>query len=141
MQTDWDLKKKLLDEHGDLYRKFTTLILSFSTGAIGLLIAFRSSWIKTTDTYVVLAKVGLALLLVSFIAGIIVQHSNMLRPLAITRRVDRLAKEAEEKESSDPVEVRREPDVKERIAYKIQIWSFYVAVVIVVIYVLINVNS
>jgi len=141
VQTPWELKKKLLDEHHDLYRKFTTLILSLSTGAIGLLTTFRTNWIDSSDDCVTLANLALGLLLVSFISGLIVQHRNMLRPLLHTQRVDEKVSKATEKGDEGQLEIRREPDIKERIAYKVQIWSFYIAVVSVVSYVLININS
>ena len=141
MQNDWELKKKLLDEHHDLYRKFTTLILSLSTGAIGLLTTFRTNWVGSSDTCLQLANLALCLLLASFISGLIVQHQNMLRPLLHTRRVDEMVAQAVEKGQEGNLEIRLEPNIKERIAYKIQIWSFYIAVISVVSYVLINMNS
>jgi len=141
VQTPWELKKKLLDEHHDLYHKFTTLILSLSTGAIGLLTTFRTNWIGRSDNCVTLAKLALGLLLVSFISGLIVQHRNMLRPLLHAHRVDEKVNNATEDEEDGQLEIRREPDMKERFAYKVQIWSFYIAVVSVVSYVLININS
>lgn len=141
MQTPSELKKKLLDEHHDLYRKFTTLILSLSTGAIGLLTTFRTNWIGSTDNCVALAKLALGLLLVSFISGLFVQHRNMLRPLLHTYRVDDIVSEAAGDGDGGQIEMRREPDIRERIAYKVQMWSFYIAVVSVVSYVLININS
>ena len=140
MQSEWELKKRLLDEHSDLYRKFTTLILSLSTGAIGLLTTFRSNWIADSDSYTIIAKIALALLLASFIAGIVVQHRIMLRPRALVNRVERLTNEAADKGSSEPIELRKEPDFKERIAYRIQTGSFYFAVLCVVAYVLINIR-
>jgi len=97
VQTPWELKKKLLDAHHDLYLKFTTLILSLSTGAIGLLTTFRTNWVGSLDTYLFLANLALGLLLVSFISGLIVQHRNMLRPLLHTRRVDEMIKKLENK--------------------------------------------
>lgn len=141
MQTPWELKKKLLDEHHDLYRKFTTLILSLSTGAIGILTTFRANWIGSTDNYVNLAKAAIGLLLVSFVCGLVVQHRNMLRPLLHTHRVEKMTAKAIEGGEEGQIEIRREPDIKERIAYKVQIWSFYIAVIMVVAYALININS
>lgn len=141
IQSTWDLKKKLMDEHGELYRKFTTLILSLTAGAIGLLTTFRKDWVGDTDTYIYFANTALTLLLLSFISGLIVQHRIMVRPLHLTHQLEKLPLENDEDWDGEPIEFRRTPDMIERIAYNIQYLIFYAAVFFTVAYALLNINQ
>jgi len=82
------LVKELLDEHSDLYRSYSKLILSLSTGAIGLLTAFRKNWLTgDEDQWLFLALISMGLLLLAFISGLVLQHQIMLRPLSLVKDV------------------------------------------------------
>ena len=121
-----ELRKKLLDQHNEQYVAFTRLILTLATGSFSLLAALSGNFLSSAQ-YVGLAKAALPLLLVSMLAGVLVQHRLMLRPLHDLTEAEKINEKATAEEKLDPVLLRRRPSLLERMFFRAQLWSFLVA--------------
>ncbi len=141
MQNDRDVIYKLLNEHGDLYLAYTKLILSLSTGAIGLLTTFRNNWVSDGDSYIVIAQLALTLFLISFFSGLVLQHQHMVRPNQLANKVLDQVAEAVKSGKTSAIDLPHTPSRIEQISYKCQIYTFYPAVLMVVLYVVTNINN
>lgn len=120
MQTFSELEHKLLNQHHDHYVAFSRLLLSLATGAFALLAAFRTD-VVLDSAYRNLALTAFPCLLVSVLAGILVQHRIMMNPIWHLDHARDLMKRAE---ADEPVEIRRRPSRLEMFAYRVQALAF-----------------
>lgn len=136
MKTFDETLNLFLADHQEQYRQFSKLILSLSTGSIGVLTAFKNNWVGAEDVWLWSAQTALILLLVSFFTGLAMQHILMVRPSTEANQL--LAFRAKIESSEDAISFSRKPSVIERIVFNFQLISFYAAISLVVLYVVRN---
>ena len=126
------LEHKLLNEHHDEYAAFTRLILSLAVGSFSLLAALSPSLLASASADK-LAKAAFPLLLVSILAGLLVQHRIMMNPqwhLELARKL--ISQRAPDDQG--PIELRRRPSMLERWFYRVQVLSFLAAFIVLSIF-------
>jgi len=125
----FDLRHKLLNQHHEHYVSFTRLILTLATASFSLLAAFRDTLLSGAG-YSGFITAAFPALLVSILAGVFVQHRIMMNPLWHLDEAHRLSNEQEKQGASDPVELRRKPTAAESVFYRVQLFSFVLAFVL-----------
>ena len=136
-----DFRRRMLDAHFEQYLAFTRLLLSLATGSFSLLAALSGNLLPGTH-YPGLAKVVLPLLLVSMLAGVLVQYRVVYRPLRDLAKFARFRQAALDRGHTDqPIILRKLPSTFERMAFHLQIGSFALAFVFLSSFVVLSVNS
>ena len=140
-RTPLDFRKRTLDHHFEQYLAFTRLILSLATGSFSLFAALSGTLLSSSQ-YVALAKAALPLLLVSMLAGVLVQYRIVFRPLRDLEKLEILLREAEVKgETEQPILFRKLPSAVEQLFFRVQVWSFVVSFVLLSGYVVLYVQT
>jgi hypothetical protein len=130
VQTFFELEHKLLNQHHDHYVSFTRLVLSLAVGSFSLLAAFRQS-LLSSERFEDLAWTAFPLLLVSILAGLLVQHRIMMNPIFHLRHAKALADASTDEVA---IEVRRKPSGLEMWFYRIQVLAFLFAFIVLSVY-------
>lgn len=122
------LRKQLLDEHHAMYVQFTKQLLTLAAGCLSLLTALSESLFPSSAGPVaeLATKIAWPLLLSSMLAGLLVQHRLLQRPIDDLVRAETLAA-AQGKESRTLFQFRRPPSRVERHAFQWQLASFVLA--------------
>jgi len=127
--TLFELRHKLLNQHHEHYVSFTRLVLTLATASFSLLAAFRESLLSSVG-YSTFVTAAFPALLVSILAGVFVQHRIMMNPLWHLDEAHRLSADQEVKGTNEPVELRRAPTSAEGFFYRLQLFSFVLAFIL-----------
>src|SRR5487761_128289 len=127
------LEHKLLNQHHDDYAAFTRLILSLAVGSFTLLAAL-SVKLLTANEFASFAKAAFPLLLISILAGLLVQHRIMMNPQWHLEEARKLIAESEARGNNEPIVLRRKPSILERWFYRIQVLTFLSSFIVLAIY-------
>ena len=114
-QSSFELKGKLMNEHGDRYREFTRFLIALSAGFITLSVP-----IARGDASLLL-KYSLVAHLLSLFGGLVVQHQIMMAPIHHLCQAERLQQASP---AATLLELRRSPSTAQRVLYKLQITCF-----------------
>ena len=127
----FEIRQQFLNEHHEAYRGFTRLLITLSVAFIVLLAAAMDN---LTTSSALLIKLSVSFQLGSLLFGLAVQHQIMMNPLRHLERAQRQMETTQENGDESPIEIRREPSMKERVFYNIQLYSFACSFVLIAIY-------
>lgn len=132
---------KLLQQHYDEFKSFTRLLLTLSIGGLTFLISFQRIFINPTFDYPYLALLPLLGLLLSSLAGVIVQHQIMTEPLKSLLHAEKLLEEAPQNEEvKEPKRLYRLPSRWLLISYRTQLTFFILSFIFLLIYAWLNIS-
>jgi hypothetical protein len=133
-----DLEKRYIDAHHDEYKFLTRLILTYSIGALTFLISFYQQYARATGAPQWLAGAALAGLLLSAVAGLVIQHCMMHNYLRWLEEARVAVEDANRRGDPSPLQLRKRPSRLERVCYKIQIFSFSGSFLLLVVFTVLN---
>lgn len=122
------LRKQLLDEHHATYVQFTKQLLTLAAGCLSLLTALAENIFPSPGelSATISTKLAWPLLLSSMLAGLLVQHRLLQRPIDDLVRAER-QNSAPGMELQRTFLLRRQPSLVERHAFQWQLASFVLA--------------